>query len=84
VWQLIVFGLIVAPVSQVPFMKYLPLTWGATLLRRVMVNGESLYSIPSGDVILLIVNSVAYFTLGIAVFKRFEKAARERGLLGHY
>jgi ABC-2 type transport system permease protein len=84
VWQLIVFGLIVAPVEQVPFTKYLPLTWGATLLRRVMVGGESFYSMPAGDVLLLVANSVFYFGLGIVIFKRFEAVARERGLLGHY
>ena len=83
-WQIAVLGLIAAPVNRVPFTKYLPLTWGATLLRRVMVNGESLTSMPAGDVLFLLVNTVFYLALGILVFKRFEAVARERGLLGHY
>jgi ABC-2 type transport system permease protein len=84
VWQLLVFGLIAAPVDRVVFTKYMPLTWGATLMRRVMVDGESIFSMPAGDMLFLAVNSLFYFAVGIAIFKRFEGAARERGLLGHY
>jgi ABC-2 type transport system permease protein len=84
VWQLLVFGLIAAPVEKVPFTKFLPLAWGAELLRRVMVERVSIFSMPVGDLLLLVANSVFYFVVGIAIFKRFEAAARERGLLGHY
>jgi ABC-2 type transport system permease protein len=84
VWQIAVFGLIAAPVTRVPFTKYLPLAWGTTLLRRVMVDGASITSMPIGDTLFLAGNSVAYFVLGIVVFRRFERVARERGLLGHY
>ena len=83
-WQIVVFGLIAAPVNRVPFTKYLPLTWGATLLRRVMVDKASITSMPAGDVLFLVANSVFYFGLGILVFRRFERVAREQGLLGHY
>lgn len=82
--QIAVLGFIAAPVTRVPFMKYLPLTWGSTLLRRVMVDGESIASMRLEDILFLIGNSVFYFALGIFVFKRFERVARERGLLGHY
>jgi ABC-2 type transport system permease protein len=84
VWQIAVFGLIAAPVNRVPFMKYLPLTWGATLLRRVMVDGVSLTAMPARDVLFLVLNTAFYFALGLFAFKRFEGVARERGLLGHY
>jgi ABC-2 type transport system permease protein len=84
VWQIAVFGLIAAPVNKVPFTKYLPLTWGATLLRRVMVDRASIVSIPAGDVLFLILNTAFYLGLGLVVFKRFEIVARGRGLLGHY
>jgi ABC-2 type transport system permease protein len=84
VTQIAVLGFIAAPVSRVPFMKYLPLTWGSTLLRRVMVDGESIASMPLGDTLFLIGNSVFYLALGIYVFRRFERVARQRGLLGHY
>lgn len=83
-WQILVLALIAAPVNRVPFTKYLPLTWGATLLRRVMVDGASLASIPIGDTLFLVANSAFYFALGLLVFRRFELVARERGLLGHY
>lgn len=82
--QIAIFALVVAPLDQVPIVKYLPLAWGAALLRRVMVDGTSIFRIPAGDLLFLLANSAVYFFGGILVFRLFERAARERGLLGHY
>lgn len=82
--QIAIFALLVVPVDQAPVIKYLPLAWGADLLRRVMVDGTSIFSMPAADLLFLVANSAAYFFGGIAVFKLFERKARERGLLGHY
>jgi ABC-2 type transport system permease protein len=82
--QILLFGLVVAPIEDVPFVKYLPLAWGAHLLRRIMAEGASIFEISPGDLLFLAVNSAFYFFGGIAVFRLFERAARERGLLGHY
>jgi hypothetical protein len=37
-----------------------------------------------GDLTLLAGNGALYFGLGFLAFKLFERAARGRGLLGHY
>lgn len=84
IYQAALIGLIVAPVDQVEALKYLPLTWGSALLRDVMVRKASIFDLPVGDLAFLAVNSAVYFFAGIGVFKLFERAARERGLLGHY
>lgn len=76
--------LVAVPVSQAPFFKFLPLSWGAGLIRRVMVDEVSLYAMPIGDVLFLAGLSGAYFVAGLLVFRLCERVARERGLLGHY
>lgn len=77
-------GLIAAPVEQFPAVRYLPLSWGSELIRHSMVDGVSITAMPVRDVALLIANGLAYFGLGLLVFKLFERQARKQGLLGHY
>jgi ABC-2 type transport system permease protein len=84
VYQVLFIGLVVVPPDEVPVMKYLPLSWGTHLISRVMVQDVSIFSMAPGDLLFLVANSLTYFFVGVAVFKRFERAARERGLLGHY
>lgn len=84
VHQIAIFALLVVPASQIHWLKYFPLVWGNDLLRRIMVQRTSIFEVPPGDLAFLALNSAFYFFGGIAVFKLFERAARERGLLGHY
>jgi len=76
--------LIAAPLDKFPFLKYLPLSWGTSLIGRVMIQGESIIQIPWSDLLFLTANSAVYCALGFAAFKRLERVAKERGLLGHY
>ncbi len=82
--QFLFFALIAAPVDTFPAVKYLPLAWGTDLLGRAMIDGTSLLGLPAADVALLVGNATVYFGGGFAVFKLFERVARNRGLLGHY
>jgi ABC-2 type transport system permease protein len=75
---------IAAPLDRFGWVKYLPLRWGTELIQRSMIEGTSLFSMPAGDVVFLVLNSVAWFVVGLAVFKYFERVARDRALLGHY
>lgn len=84
VYQILIIGLVIVPADEVVVMKFLPLAWGTHLLRRVMVDGVSIFDMHAGDLAFLAANSIAYFAAGVGVFRRFERAARERGLLGHY
>lgn len=82
--QFVWLGLIAAPLDQFPLLKYAPVSWGTHLLGRVMIGGESIFNLPSNDLLFLVLNSAFYFALGLLGFKLFERVARDRGLLGHY
>lgn len=77
-------GLLAAPIDRLPWLKYLPLSWGNDLVRRAMIDGVSIFAMPAADLLFLVANGAAYFGLGFLGFKFFERRARERGLLGHY
>jgi len=70
--------------DTMPWVKFLPVTWGVHLIGRVLIGGQSLYAMPFLDVALLAAISATYFLIGYALFKRLEGVARDRGLLGHY
>lgn len=80
----VLIALVAVPAESVPAVKYFPLAWGTTLLRRVMVDGASILSMPPGDLLFLLANSAGWLALGVGVFKILEGVARDRALLGHY
>lgn len=84
IFQYVFLMLVAVPPEKVPVFKFLPLSHGSGLLRRAMVNGESLFRMPAADVLFLAANSGAYFVAGVLVFKLCERVARDRGMLGHY
>jgi ABC-2 type transport system permease protein len=84
VFQYIFLTLVAVPLDKVPALRYLPLSWGARLIRRVMVDGVPIWRMPAGDLLFLAANGVFWFALGFAAFKGLERVARERGMLGHY
>ncbi|HLF70213.1 MAG TPA: ABC transporter permease, partial [Actinomycetota bacterium] len=84
IMQMVFIALVAIPVSHFTWIKYMPLAWGNSLLRRVMVNGDSLLTIPVRDSLFLFAHMVAYLVVGTIVFRYFERIARARGLLGHY
>ena len=82
--QFVFVALIAAPLDQFPFLKFLPLSWGTHLIGQAMIAGTRIWQMSGSDVLLLIANAVFYFGVGFSIFKLFERAARNRGLLGHY
>ena len=82
--QMLFIAFLALPLERFPALKFGPLTWGSRLLERVMVNKDSLLTIPAPDLLFLVLHSVAYLLLGLAAFRYFELLARRRGLLGHY
>jgi ABC-2 type transport system permease protein len=77
-------GMIAAPVGRYPGFKALPLALGFSMMRRVMVEGESIFRQPATDFALLALNTAAYIALGAVIFTRMDRQARVRGLLGQY
>lgn len=82
VWLLFVLAATV--METLPWVKFLPVTWGVHLIGRVLIGGESLYAMPVTDLLLSVAVSAFYFSAGYLGFKYLEGAARDKGLLGHY
>jgi ABC-2 type transport system permease protein len=65
--------------------KVLPSTQGIIVLRRVVLDGQSLTAAwQDGSLIWLTVHSSVFFALGWAVFARCERIAKRQGSLGQY
>ncbi len=79
-----VFVALVALPADAAWSKALPLSLGTRLLGRVMVDGDTLATLPVGDLLVLIGTAAFYLLLGVGVFRLFEEIAKDRGLLAHY
>ena len=63
----------------------LPLTWGISLMRETLTEGESIMSlVRNGRLIGLSLHSVAYLAIGLTVFAIGFWSARTKGTLAHY
>lgn len=82
--QFVFLGLVAAPLGQLPWLKLLPIALPNVLIRRSTVEGVSITAMPAGDLVLVVVTSIAYLFVGMVVFLRTEAVARERGVLGVY
>ncbi|MEX0873733.1 MAG: hypothetical protein WD646_11710 [Actinomycetota bacterium] len=84
IFQVVVIALVIAPVGTWTWVKFMPLAWGAHLIKQVMVDENRIFDMVGTDLLFLLAHSFVYFTGGLAVFKYFEHTARDRALLGHY
>lgn len=87
VFQIVQFAFIAfvaAPVEQAPLLKLLPLSLGSHLLRRSMGDGVSLFDLPPGDLVLLLVKALVYVIAGYVLFQYAGRIARKQGRLGQY
>lgn len=65
-------------------MYLMPYVYGAHLIRKMMAAGESLQSLSTASILILVVNSIVYLIVGLAIFSLGEKVVLKRGTLGHY
>ncbi len=84
IMQFVFIGLIAAPVSQYPLLKWLPLAQGSQLLRTAMKDGVALWALPTGELAVLVATAVGYLGLGYAAFHYCQRWARREGVMGHY
>lgn len=82
--QFILMALAFIPLSVSPILQLLPFVKGFDMVREVMIHGTSLTQFAVGDFLVLIINGLFYFALGLAIFMYCEKVAMEKGLLAHY
>mgnify|MGYP000064844922 CR=1 FL=1 len=82
--QFVFVVFLMVPVSEYVWARYLPLSLGNHLLRKVMVEGYRLWELPAGDLATAVGVGLAYLLLGVAAFGYCVNVARDRGLMGHY
>jgi ABC-2 type transport system permease protein len=82
--QFVFVALIAAPVSQYPWMKWLPLAQGSQMLQSAMGDGVALWEFPAGELGVLVVTAFVYLAVGYAAFHYCERWARSEGVMGHY
>lgn len=82
--QFVFIGFLLAPMSNIPATKYLPLAMGNILIQRVMVNGFRLWQLPLDELGVAAATGVVYLGLGLTAFAWASRVARNRGLLGQY
>ncbi len=82
--QFVFIALLAVPPEKLGLMRYLPLSWGAHMSRRVMIEELSILQLPATDLLFLTLNGAGYFAAGFGIFRFCEWIARGRGMLGHY
>jgi len=84
------FGLVVLPLENLSsnlqiLVFLLPLAYGAKLIRLVVLQNQGFITLfINGEILILLLNSLFYLSLGMFVYKILEKIAKEKGLLAHY
>jgi ABC-2 type transport system permease protein len=82
--QFAFFALVSVPVTLAPWLEFLPVVRGSSMIREAMTEGKQLLDFASIDWLFLLINAVAYFVVGVFVYKLAERRAMARGLLGKY
>jgi ABC-2 type transport system permease protein len=82
--QFLLIALVAAPAGKVLWMRLLPCSYGAALIARVMVGGQSLLQIGLGNVVAMFLVGMAHLGLGYGIYKVCERQAMIHGTLGHY
>jgi hypothetical protein len=54
------------------------------MLQRIIMNGDRIWQLPAADIVHVLSVTVAYVSLGAALFALAESKARERRVLGQY
>jgi ABC-type polysaccharide/polyol phosphate export permease len=86
----LIFGGVLITLERMPgwmatIARFLPLTPGVDVLRRILLEGAELRTLAGdGTLLWLVGNAVAYLLLGIVVFRWCERIAKRRGTLGQY
>ena len=74
--QLLIFPAVIA---ELPQLEWFPLVLGASVIRKLFLGN----AVEPFAWTLLVLGTVAVFSLGVFLFQSADVAARKRGLLGH-
>lgn len=82
--QFILIALVAIPAENVLGMRLLPGSYGAALIRGIMIDGKNLLQLGLGNVGFIFLVGLVHLSLGYAVYKVCERKAMIQGTLGHY
>jgi ABC-2 type transport system permease protein len=82
--QFAFFALVSVPVTLSPWLEFLPVVRGSSMVREAMTEGKHLLDFMASDWLFLMTNAALYFAAGVLVYKLAERRAMVRGLLGKY
>ncbi len=82
--QFAFFALVSVPISLSPWLEFLPVVRGSSMIRMSMIEGTHLLDFAATDWLWLIINALIYFMAGVMVYKLAEVRAMSKGLLGKY
>lgn len=82
--QFVYLAMVYVPLTAVPLLELAPSVKGIDMVRQVLSVGVPLSSFALRDWASLLLSGLAYFALGLVVFKLCERRAIDRGLLGQY
>lgn len=82
--QFVLIALVAVPAEKAFWLRLLPGSFGASLVRDIMIRGQSLLEIGLAKLVLLFLIGIGHLALGYGVYKVCEKRAMVWGMLGHY
>ncbi len=82
--QFILIALVALPADRVLWMRLLPGSYGATLIRNILVDGATLWGLGVGNLAMLFAIGLLHLAVGYGVYTLCEKKAMFLGMLGHY
>ncbi len=82
--QFLLIALVAVPAERVLWMRLLPGSYGAAMIRRVMIDGENLVQLGLWNVISIFFIGLVHLGVGYGVYKLCERRAMLQGTLGHY
>lgn len=82
--QFIIMGLAFIPLSAVPLLEIAPFVKGIDMVRTITIENYSLTDIPLIDFISILLNALIYLCLGLFVYFRGERIAKQKGLINQY
>jgi len=82
--QFALVALVAVDPQSVWWVRLLPGSYGASLVRRVMIGGAHLSNLGFWECAFFIVISLGHLGLGYGIYRLCERKAMSEGLLGHY
>lgn len=82
--QFIWVAFIALPAQRIFWMRLLPASYGATLIRQITVGNRTLMQIGLDQLLFVYVIGLIHLVMGYSIYKLCERRAMYEGMLGHY